>query len=90
MERIKQGSIIRGSYWPEPVEIKLVEEAGDYIRDCCRSGQLAAVKKKQRGAVVMAIEDGGLSVCLGATPSNRAVKALTARFRLMTVAVSQS
>ncbi len=31
MEGIKQGSIIRGSYWPEPVEIKLVEEAGDYI-----------------------------------------------------------
>jgi len=31
MERIKQGSIIRGPYWPEPVEIKLVEEAGDYI-----------------------------------------------------------
>jgi hypothetical protein len=31
MERIRQGSIIRGSYWPEPVEIKLVEETGDYI-----------------------------------------------------------
>ena len=31
MDRIKPGSIIRGPYWPEPVEIKLVEEAGDYI-----------------------------------------------------------
>ena len=31
MERIKQGSIIRGPQWPEPVEIKLVEEAGDYV-----------------------------------------------------------
>lgn len=31
MEKPKIGSVIRGSYWPEPVEIKLVEEAGDYI-----------------------------------------------------------
>jgi hypothetical protein len=27
MEKIKQGSMIKGPYWPEPVEIKLFEEA---------------------------------------------------------------
>jgi len=31
MENIKPGGIIKGSYWPEPVEIKLIEETGDYI-----------------------------------------------------------
>ena len=31
MNNIKQGSIIKGPNWPEPVEIKLIEEAGDYI-----------------------------------------------------------
>lgn len=29
---IKQGSIIKGSNWPEPVTVKLIEEVGDYIR----------------------------------------------------------
>lgn len=28
---IKQGTIIKGPNWPEPVEIKLIEEAGNYI-----------------------------------------------------------
>jgi len=28
---IKQGTIIKGPNWPEPVEIKLIEEAGDYV-----------------------------------------------------------
>ena len=31
MNKIKPGSIIKGSNWPEPVDIKLIEEAGDYI-----------------------------------------------------------
>ena len=31
MNNIKEGSIIKGSNWPEPVEVKLIEEAGDYI-----------------------------------------------------------
>lgn len=31
MNNIKPGSIINGPYWPESVEIKLVEEASDYI-----------------------------------------------------------
>ncbi len=31
MNNIKQGSIIKGPNWPEPVEIKLIERAGDYI-----------------------------------------------------------
>jgi hypothetical protein len=31
MQNIKQGSIIRGPIWPEPVEVKLIEEAGEYI-----------------------------------------------------------
>jgi len=28
---IKEGSIIKGSLWPEPVEVKKIEEIGDYI-----------------------------------------------------------
>jgi len=28
---IKPGSIVRGHNWPEPVEVKLVEDSGDYI-----------------------------------------------------------
>jgi len=28
---IKAGSIIRGSFWPEPVEIKFIEEEGSYV-----------------------------------------------------------
>ena len=28
---IKPGTIIKGSYWPEPVEIKFSESAGNYI-----------------------------------------------------------
>lgn len=31
VDKIKKGSIISGSYWPEPVEVKLIEQAGDYI-----------------------------------------------------------
>ena len=31
VEELKAGSIVRGPFWPEPVEIKLLEEAGDYI-----------------------------------------------------------
>ena len=29
---IKQGTVIEGPNWPEPVEIKLIEESGDYVR----------------------------------------------------------
>ena len=32
MNEIKPGAVIQGPNWPEPVEIKLIEEAGDYIR----------------------------------------------------------
>ena len=31
MKNIKQGSIIRGSSWPEPVEINLIEDTGEYV-----------------------------------------------------------
>ena len=31
MKDIKQGSIIKGPLWPEPVEIKLIEEMGEYV-----------------------------------------------------------
>jgi len=31
MINIKQGTVITGPNWPEPVEIKLIEEAGDYV-----------------------------------------------------------
>lgn len=31
MTNIRPGSIIKGSKWPEPVEIKLIEEAGSYV-----------------------------------------------------------
>ncbi len=31
MQDIKQGSTIRGSNWPEPVEVKLVEDMGEYV-----------------------------------------------------------
>jgi SNF2 family DNA or RNA helicase len=30
-EKLKAGCIIKGHFWPEPVEIKLLEEAGEYI-----------------------------------------------------------
>ena len=32
MSGIKAGHIVRGSRWPEPVEVKLVEELGGYVR----------------------------------------------------------
>ena len=32
MSGIKAGDVIRGSHWPEPVEVKLVEEVGEYLR----------------------------------------------------------
>ena len=28
---IKQGTIVKGYNWPEPVEIKLLEDNGDYV-----------------------------------------------------------
>ena len=31
MQNIKQGSIIRGPNWPEPVEVKLIEDMGEYV-----------------------------------------------------------
>ena len=31
MKNIKQGSIIKGFNWPEPVEINLVEDTGEYV-----------------------------------------------------------
>ncbi len=31
MNNIKQGTVITGPNWPEPVEIKLIEEAGEYV-----------------------------------------------------------
>lgn len=31
MNEAKPGSIIRGSFWPEPVEVKLIEETEDHI-----------------------------------------------------------
>lgn len=32
MNAIKPGARIKGPYWPEPVEVKLIEAAGDYVR----------------------------------------------------------
>lgn len=32
MINIPKGTIIKGSNWPEPVELKLIEDEGDYIR----------------------------------------------------------
>jgi superfamily II DNA or RNA helicase len=32
MSSIKPGAILRGSQWPEPIEVILVEEQGDYVR----------------------------------------------------------
>ncbi|MBE7435444.1 MAG: DUF3883 domain-containing protein [Anaerolineales bacterium] len=32
MTNIKRGSILRGSQWPEPIEVILLEEQGDYVR----------------------------------------------------------
>ena len=31
MQNIKQGSTIRGPNWPEPVEVKLIEDMGEYV-----------------------------------------------------------
>jgi len=31
MRNIRQGSIIKGTNWPEPIEVKLVEEFREYI-----------------------------------------------------------
>ena len=31
MDSVRQGTIVKGPYWPEPVEIKFVEETGQYI-----------------------------------------------------------
>ena len=31
MSDIKAGDVIRGPRWPEPVEVKLVEEMGEYV-----------------------------------------------------------
>ena len=31
MKNIRQGSIIKGSNWPEPIEVKFIEETGEYI-----------------------------------------------------------
>jgi len=31
MINITKGDIIKGSYWPEPVEVKLIEETGNYL-----------------------------------------------------------
>ena len=31
MDNVGPGSIIKGYYWPEPVEVKLIEEFSDYI-----------------------------------------------------------
>ena len=31
VKSIKKGDIIKGFYWPEPLEVKLIEEAGNYI-----------------------------------------------------------
>ncbi|RKY28141.1 MAG: helicase [Candidatus Omnitrophota bacterium] len=31
VKNIKKGDIIKGSYWPEPLEVKFIEEAGNYI-----------------------------------------------------------
>ena len=31
MNKITPGITVKGSYWPEPVEIKFIEEAGDYV-----------------------------------------------------------
>ena len=32
MPNIEAGQIIQGPRWPEPVEVKLVEELGEYVR----------------------------------------------------------
>lgn len=32
MEHIRPGDIIQGPYWPEPVELNLVEAMGPYVR----------------------------------------------------------
>ena len=31
MTTIKPGAIIKGTLWPEPIEVKLIEEMDDYI-----------------------------------------------------------
>jgi len=31
MDNFQKGTIIKGLNWPEPVEIKLIEDAGDYV-----------------------------------------------------------
>ncbi|KAA3661815.1 MAG: helicase, partial [Calditrichaeota bacterium] len=32
MENLQKGAIIKGPHWPEPIEIKFVEDAGDYVQ----------------------------------------------------------
>lgn len=29
---IRKGSIVKGNYWPEPVEVNLIENMGNYVR----------------------------------------------------------
>lgn len=29
---LKPGDVVQGPYWPEPIEVKLVESFGDYVR----------------------------------------------------------
>ncbi len=31
MKNIKPGSIIKGYYWPEPIEVKIFEDLGEYV-----------------------------------------------------------
>lgn len=31
MTNITEGNVIKGSYWPEPVELKLIEDTGEYV-----------------------------------------------------------
>ena len=63
----------------------------DYPWDCCRSGQLAVMKARTWAVIMMATGEDKLSpLLLGSAPSNRFVNSLTARLRLMTIAVSQS
>ena len=46
MKDLDKGSIIKGSYWPEPVEIKLIEDAGAYVR-------IIGVRERQINQLVM-------------------------------------
>lgn len=79
---IKPGDIIKGSRWPEPVEVKLIEDLGDYIKIVGSTTQSQThVDQLIKKSELPSIEHSAVSLDFTADPTDAFLSLETIRYR---------